>query len=63
MKAERKTSIAETAKWFAIGKATIVRWMHRSEAASSEKHLNREYGSIKKDGADLDNYVNNPKTH
>jgi len=27
VKAEEKTSIAETAKRFAIGKATIVRWM------------------------------------
>ena len=32
VKAEGKTSIAETAKRFAIGKATIVRWMHRVDA-------------------------------
>lgn len=32
VKAEGKTSIAETAKRFAIGKATIIRWMHRVDA-------------------------------
>jgi len=32
VKAERETSIAETAKRFAIGKATIVRRMQRVDA-------------------------------
>ena len=32
VKAEEEISIAETAKRFAVGKATIVRWMHRVDA-------------------------------